>query len=154
MARKDLEWVAVAGSPWNPKQRWGPWLAHSWAGQRDFSRLTLAPCPLLRAVRRPRFQTNRDVVENALGPESQICSRGRTRPLTSCETQGRRTSPLGCSPPRGDRSKFWHPGLCGIQGNSGGKSTSHSQELTRAQRQLSVGSGIRPRGFNSQFSQL
>lgn len=45
---------------------------------RVFSLLTLAPCPLVWAVRQPRFQTKRDVVENALGSKSQISSHIRT----------------------------------------------------------------------------
>lgn len=133
---------------------WGAWWACSWAGQRGL--LPADPGSLSYAVGSEAAQ-GPDYQEHGgkhSGPEPQICSHVRTQPLASCETQGVLTSRSVCCSPRGARSRLCHPGLCRIRGHSQWKSTSNRPELTRAQSQLSVGSGIRPHGLKSQFSQL
>lgn len=91
------------------------------------------------------------MVESALGPEAQICSHVRIRPLMSCETQGKLTRHSVCSLQEGTRAG------CAAQHSQDPRkwgSTSSRQELRRARRHLTVGSGISTQGFKSQFSQL
>lgn len=91
------------------------------------------------------------MVESALGPEPQICSHIRIQPLMSCETQSMLTSHSVCPLQEGTRA-----GSATQLSQDSRKwgSTSNRQELRKARRHLSVGSGIRTRGFKSRFSQL
>ena len=58
---------------------------------------------------------------STLGPEPQVSSHVRTRPLTSCETRGRLTSHSVCSLQEGTRAGSATQDSAGLEEIVGGK---------------------------------